>query len=103
MFRNNLLFSILDLYNNKNDEKSDEEDTNSMHTTISPPKDNETDNEKTSKKDLKSATKVIADNDDEVDVHKRESNTELSQEKVDQCLARATDVTTSSPTFLSPR
>ena len=74
-----------------------------MHTTIDPPKDDETINEKASKEDLNSATKVIANNDENVDVYDKEPNERLSQEKVEQCLARTTDVTISSPTFLSPR
>ena len=74
-----------------------------MHTTISPPKDNETINEKASKEDLNSATKVIANNNGEVDVHRKESDMKLSKEKVEQCLARSTDATNFSSTFPSPR
>ena len=103
VFRKISLFSIFDLINNKNDEKSDKRDTNSVHTNIDPPKDDETINEKASKEDLNSATKVIANNNGEVDVHRKESDTKLSKEKVEQRLARSADATTFSSTFLSPR
>ena len=104
MFRKISLFSIFDLINNKNDEKSDKRDTNSVHTTINPPKDAETSNEEILKKDLKSsATEVTTNNNGEVDVHRKESDTKLSKEKVEQRLARSADATTFSSTFLSPR